>query len=156
MASRSGAAGLDDAMLHPLLGYLLAQAEVSARRVYRQHLGEPLALRPVEFTLLMLLLANGSATPTQLATTLQLPPPNVTVLADRLVQRGLLQRQRSAADGRGLDLLLTAKGSTLARRAQRVSAGMESGLLAPLSPAERAMLSELLLKLVRGAAASAG
>jgi DNA-binding MarR family transcriptional regulator len=140
---------LDQSGMQHLMGYRLTLAEVATRRVFQRHIGTPFKLRPVEFTILVLLLGNGSATPKQLAQTLGLPPPNVTVLVDRLVERALLQRERSATDGRAMDLRLSDKGAELARRAQRVSQTMESGLLAPLSAAERAMLGELLHKLTQ-------
>ena len=144
------AAQLDQRAMQRLVGYQLTLAEVASRRVFQRHVGTPFKLRPVEFTILVLLLENQRATPKQLALTLGVPPPNVTVLVDRLEQRGLLQRQRSTTDGRAMNLQLTDKGTELARRAQRVSLSMESGLLAPLSAAERAMLGELLHKLAQG------
>ncbi len=144
-APPSGA--LDQSAMQHLIGYRLTLAEVASRRVFQRHIGTPFKLRPVEFTILVLLLANPQATPKQLALTLGMPPPNVTVLLDRLAERGLVQRQRSATDGRATNLLLTDKGTELARRAQRVSLDMESGLLSALSAAERAMLGELLHKL---------
>ena len=134
-----------------LMGYRLTLAELASRRVFQRHIGTPLELRPVEFTVLVLLLGNAGATPKQLARTLGVSPPNVTVLVDRLVERGLLQRQRCDLDGRAMNLRLTDAGADLARRAQRVSLTMEGGLLAPLSVAERAMLGELLHKLAHGA-----
>jgi DNA-binding MarR family transcriptional regulator len=138
---------LDEGGLRHLLGYRLALAEAASRRVFQRHIGGPFALRPVEFTILLLLLGNSSVSPKQLARTLGLSPPNVTVLIDRLARRKLLRRQRSVSDGRAMDLLLTAEGNTLAQRARQASMAMEAGLLAPLSPAERAMLGELLAKL---------
>lgn len=144
---RTGAAALDQSAMQHLIGYRLTLAEVATRRVFQRHIGTPFKLRPVEFTILVLLLANPQATPKQLALTLGMPPPNVTVLLDRLAERGLVQRQRSTTDGRAMNLLLTDKGTELARRAQRVSVDMESGLLSALSAAERAMLGELLHKL---------
>ena len=146
-------AALDQAGMQHLMGYRLTLAELASRRVFQRHVGTPFQLRPVEFTVLVLLLDNPNATPKQLAQTLGASPPNVTVLIDRLVERGLLQRQRSDTDGRAMNLRLTDKGLDLARRAQRVSQTMESSLLAPLSAAERAMLGELLQKLVRGSEA---
>ena len=53
-----------------LIGYRLTLAEVASRRVFQRHIGTPFKLRPVEFTILVLLLGNGSATPKQLAQTL--------------------------------------------------------------------------------------
>jgi DNA-binding MarR family transcriptional regulator len=149
--THSAPGALDQAGMQHLMGYRLTLAEVASRRVFQRHIGTPFKLRPVEFTILVLLLGNGSATPKQLAQTLGASPPNVTVLVDRLVERGLLQRQRSDTDGRAMNLRLTDKGLDLARRAQRVSQTMESSLLTPLSAAERAMLGELLLKLAHGA-----
>jgi DNA-binding MarR family transcriptional regulator len=140
---------LDDSALQHLMGYRLALADTEARRVYRQHIGKPLDLRPVEFTVLLLLLTNGRATPKQLAQRLGMSPPNVTVLLDRLEQRGLLLRQRNACDGRAMDLVLTARGTTLARRAQRASETMERGLLAALTPTEHETLKSLLDRLGR-------
>ncbi|MDP1532283.1 MAG: MarR family transcriptional regulator, partial [Rubrivivax sp.] len=90
--------------------------------------------------------------PKQISQTLQMPPPNVSVLLDRLAERGLVQRQRSPTDGRAWQITLTAAGSELAQRAHAISLTMESGLLAALSPGERALLQELLAKLGRGAA----
>ena len=154
--ARRGAA-LDQACMQHLMGYRLTLAEVASRRVFQRHIGTPFKLRPVEFTILVLLLGNGSATPKQLAQTLGMPPPNVTVLVDRLVERSLMQRERSTTDGRAMDLRLTDKGSRSGRRVQRVSLTMEAGLLAPLSAGERAMLAELLHKMVpHPAAAAAG
>jgi DNA-binding MarR family transcriptional regulator len=146
----AAAAVLDQGAMQHLMGYRLTLAEVASRRAFQRHVGTPFKLRPVEFTILVLLLGNGSATPKQLALTLGLPPPNVTVLVDRLVERALVQRQRSDTDGRAMNLRLTNKGTELARRVHRVSQTMESALLAPLSAAERAMLAELLLKLPLG------
>lgn len=152
-AERPGVAAhapLDDAALGHLVGYRLARADVPARRAFMRHVGTPLKLRPVEFTLLVLLLANDSASAKQLAQALDVPPPQVTQLVDRLVERGLVVRERSARDGRAIDITLTVAGRELARRAHRVSQTMEAAVLQPLSPAERAMLFELLGKLARG------
>jgi DNA-binding MarR family transcriptional regulator len=40
-------------------------------------------------------------------------------LADRLERRGLIERQRSAADGRGFNVILTREGRSLLRKAWR-------------------------------------
>jgi len=147
-----GSAPLDAALLAHLVGYRLSRAAVPARRVFQRHVGAPLALRPVEFSLLMLLLANERASPTQLAATLDVTPPKMTALVDRLAERGLVRRQRSAADGRAFDVLLTPEGRALVQRARRIAQTMEDDWLAQvLSPAERAMLLELLAKLAHSA-----
>jgi len=141
---------LDTGSVHHLMGYLLAMASVQTRRAFQHSLGTPFDLRTVEFTLLMLLLSSGGASPKQLARTLDMPAPNVTVLVDKLVARGLIERRRSSTDGRGQRVLLTTDGLALARQAHAQSMTSEAELLQRLSPAEQAMLRELLLKLSRG------
>ncbi|MBO0810422.1 MAG: MarR family transcriptional regulator [Microlunatus sp.] len=44
-------------------------------------------------------------------------------LADRLERRGLIERRRSAADGRGFEVVLTAAGRALLRKAWRQQHG---------------------------------
>jgi len=144
-------ATLDLSPVRHLLGFRLALAEVGTRRVFQRHVGTPFKLRPVEFTLLMLLRANPAVTPKRLAQALRLSPPNVTVLVDRLAGRGLVQRQRSPDDGRATILQLTDAGADLAQRAFRASRNMEEGLLQALTPGERALLGELLQKLAASA-----
>jgi DNA-binding MarR family transcriptional regulator len=140
-------AALDMSPLQHLLGFRLALAEVGTRRIFQRHVGTPFKLRPVEFTLLMLLRANPAVTPKRLAQALRLSPPNVTVLIDRLAARSLLERRRSPDDGRATILQLTPAGADLARRAHQASRTMEDGLLQTLTPGERALLGELLHKL---------
>jgi DNA-binding MarR family transcriptional regulator len=140
-------AALDTAAIDHLLGFRLALAEVGTRRVFQRHIGTPFKLRPVEFTILLLLRSNPGVTPKRLAHTLRLSPPNVTVLVDRLAARDLVQRQRSPDDGRATILALTDSGTDLAQRGWRASRTMEEGLLKALTPGERALLGELLNKL---------
>jgi DNA-binding MarR family transcriptional regulator len=152
---RAGAAALDDAPLAQLVGWRLARASVPVRGVFQAGVGGPFDLRPVEFSLLMLLLANGRASPGQLAQALAVAPPKVTALLDRLAARALVRRQRSAADGRATDVLLTPAGRALAQRAHGVAVAMEAQWSAQaLSPAERAMLLELLAKLAQASSGS--
>jgi DNA-binding MarR family transcriptional regulator len=153
-ASRKAGEALDAAMIEHVVGYLLAIASVTVREAYHGHIGRPHELRPVEFTLLMLLLGNPGASPKQIGRALRMPAPNVTVLLDRLVARGLLERRRSATDGRAIELHLTADGEAMARRTHSISLTMEDGLLERFTPGERVMLRELLLKLGRGGAAA--
>lgn len=134
-----------------LLGYLLALAELPTRQAFQQAIGQPFGLRPVEFTLLVLLLDNGAASPRQIGPALRLPPPHVTTLVDRLAGRDLVARAPDPRDGRAVRVTLTEGGRKLAERARQVSLTMEDRLQAALSPAERQRLRGLLLKLARSA-----
>jgi DNA-binding MarR family transcriptional regulator len=151
--SSSRAAELAPGFAGHLVGYLLALAEVNTRRAFQRHVGEPFELRPVEFTLLALLQANGCASAKQIGSALRLPAPHVTTLVDRLAERGLVDRGRDPADGRAVRIGLTEAGRALADRLGAVAATMEDELLAILEPGEQAVLRRLLLKLARVRAA---
>lgn len=151
-ASAAGAAGLDQTALGHVLGYQLARAAIQTRAAFHGAIGEPLQLRPVEFTILQLLRRNQRATQKQLARALAITAPGMTVLLDRLEARGLLRRERNAQDKRSVFVLLTDVGDALAGASLQASMTMEGELLRALSPAERMMLFELLDRVARGGA----
>jgi DNA-binding MarR family transcriptional regulator len=131
--------GLAEAGMHAVLGYQLAQAAIVTSQVFAERIGEAFQLRPVEFTIL-----------SQLATALAVTPPNITMWIDKLEGRGLVERERSNIDRRAQHIRATDKGAALARKALRAVDEGERAALARLSPAERAMLIELLHKVARG------
>ena len=130
-----------------IVGFHVAQAAVTTYEAFEKHIGTPFELRKVEFSLLMLLHANGALSPKQLATALTLTSPNLTLLLDRLQARGLLQRERNPADGRSQHIRLTEAGQRLARDSAAAAQPMERELQQRLSRAEHAMLIELLCRL---------
>jgi DNA-binding MarR family transcriptional regulator len=133
--------------LEEAVGYHIAQAAVETDASFERHVGQPFGLRKVEYSLLMLLKANGALAPKRLGQTLTLTAPNLTLLLDRLQQRGLIRRERNPADGRSQHIVLTDLGQGTARDAAAAAAPMERDLLDRLSRAEHAMLIELLCKL---------
>jgi DNA-binding MarR family transcriptional regulator len=135
---------VDHSALQHLLGYALAQARVATNKAFFDAVGGPLQLRPVEFSLLMLLRDNDGVTQRQLATALNLNAPNLTTLLTRLQERGLLSRERSDSDRRAQLIRLTPEGLALATRARKVAATMESGIRKRYTTAEWALLLELL------------
>lgn len=132
--------------LENVLGYHIAQAAVTTVDMFERHVGERFNLRKVEFSILMLLLANGPLSPKRLGQVLALSAPNLTLLLDRLQQRGLLRRERNLADRRSQNIVLTDLGLVLAGEAAAAAGPMERELDSRLSAAERAMLLELLRK----------
>lgn len=138
--------GLDQACMGHLLGYQITQANVSSRKVFLKHIGEPFKLSPVEFTILMLVAHNRDASQKQLSQALAVSAPNVTALLDRMTERELLVRVRNETDRRSQYVRLTRKGIVLVREAREVSLTMERDLLRHLSDAERGILIELLQK----------
>jgi DNA-binding MarR family transcriptional regulator len=142
-------APLDQGALRHVLGHHISVADVPSKKLYFRHIGEPLGLRPVEFSLLVLVQGNRDVTQKQLANALALSPPNLTLLLDKLVERGLILRERSAADRRVQHVRLTRDGAATARKALAASHEMEREWSRQLSEAEKAMLIELLQKVGR-------
>ena len=146
---------LDLGVLREVLGFHVTLANIATVAVFERHVGAPFGLRKAEFSLLMLLLANGPTSPKVLSRTLRLSAPNLTMLIDRMQAKHWLRRERNPADRRSQLIVLSADGQALARRAQGVAKTMEQSLLRRLSGAERAMLFELLSKVAgHGAAIS--
>lgn len=134
------------AMLN-LLGYHLAQASIPTDHAFKKYIHEPHKLNKLEFTILMLIQANEKLTPKRLANTLNIPASNLTILLDRLEERSLVMRVRSAEDRRVQDLSLTPKGRTLSKRLQKSTEQMEENILKYITDAEKQILFELLRKI---------
>ena len=142
----SAQAALQLGALAGILGFHLAKASVAAFELFEHHIGQPHDLRKVDYSLLMLLLANGPLPPKRLAAALSVSAPKLTLLLDSLQSRGLLKRQPSQLDRRSHNVVLTAAGQALAQTTADAARPMERQLLGRLSPAEHAMLIELLQK----------
>jgi DNA-binding MarR family transcriptional regulator len=81
----------------------------------------PLNVSMAEYSVLSLLYEAGpnGMRMSDLAQRRLMSSGGFTRLADRLESRGLIERRRSAIDGRGLDATLTSSGRALIRRARR-------------------------------------
>ena len=144
---------LDASRLTHLVGYAASRAAIEMRKVFARHM-QPLDLKVVDFSILMLVAANAEVNQKQIGQALDISAPNMAVILDRLAERGWVRRVRSEKDRRAQHIHLTAAGRELAQRAERIARTMEDGALQVLSPAERALLIELLLK-VAGASRGA-
>ncbi|MBE7367841.1 MarR family winged helix-turn-helix transcriptional regulator [Ramlibacter pallidus] len=151
-SDQTPAGRLEEARLQSVLGYQLAQAAIVTHDVFAVHAGKPLDLRPVEYTVLTLIAENPGGSLARLARALAVTAPNITVMVDRLEQRGLVAREQSAEDRRSQVLHTTAKGADLVRKATERIIEAEKATL-PLSVGERAMLLELLHKVACARAA---
>jgi DNA-binding MarR family transcriptional regulator len=136
---------LDQSRLTHLVGYAASRAAIAMRHVFAQHFA-PLDLKVVEFSILTLVASNPQVNQKQLGQALDISPPNMAVMLDRLVERGWVERVRSTQDRRAMHIHLTPSGTELVERAEKIAATMENTALRSLSAAERALLIELLLK----------
>jgi DNA-binding MarR family transcriptional regulator len=148
-------ARLDEGAIHDLLGYQLAQAAIITSASFEKEVGRPFELRPVEFTLLQLILENDDVSPTRLAHALAVKTSGITVWIDRLVARKLVMRERSPTDGRVQHLRLTTDGKALVTRVVQRLLQADQKLLQHLSPGEQKILVELLRKVARARAVQA-
>ncbi len=138
---------LDTGDLRGIVGFHIARASITTVASYDRHIGTPFKLPKVEFSALMLLLANEVVSPKNLAQTLRVAAPKLSLLLDRLQERGLLLRKPNPDDGRSQLLVLTRQGKQLALQMAAAAQAMEAELNQRLSRAEHAMLIELLDKL---------
>jgi DNA-binding MarR family transcriptional regulator len=144
-AGRTPPGELDQSRLMHLVGYAASRASIELKKVFTRHLG-PLDLKAVEFSILVLVASNPQVNQKQLGLALEVSAPNLAVTLDRMVERGWVERVRSTMDRRAQLVHLTARGRELTQQAEKIAATMENAALRVLSPAERALLIELLLK----------
>lgn len=136
---------LEEAHLQTVLGYQLAQATIVTDRIFREQVGQPLDLRPVEYTVLTLIAENPGGSLVRLARALSVTAPHITALVERLEAKGLIERRASDQDRRAHLLHATLEGRELVRTAtQRIIAAERSALA--LTGGEQAILAELLHK----------
>ena len=105
---------LEEARLHDVIGYQVAQASIATLSVFHRAAGAALEMRPAEYTLLVLIKENPGGTAARFARALAVTAPNVTLWLDKLERRGLVTRQASETDRRTLHLHVTPRGRQIA------------------------------------------
>lgn len=137
---------LDPSPLTRFLGFRLTRARTQVHKTL-QNLLAAHQLSIVEMSTLMLTEANPGAYLRQLGAALDMSPPNLVAVIERLVQRGLLLRQPSAEDRRLQELYLTDEGRALLTRAEAEVAAFEQALEQALTATERRHIEPALRKI---------
>jgi DNA-binding MarR family transcriptional regulator len=137
---------LDQSLLLSLVGYNCKRAYLHIKPVFDEHMAK-YDLRAVEFTVLSLLKANPNVQQKRLSAAINVSPPNLATLLDRLEARKLLVRQRNPLDKRSQALVLTAEGARLCDLAEQTAVELEAAASSALTDAERAQLIQLLQKI---------
>ena len=106
-APRLDLGGLDD-----LVGFHQRMAMIAVYRNFTQHL-QPLDLTQKQAGVLWLIAANGGVSQITLANAVLMDRASMMAIIDRLENRGLIIRRKSASDGRKQELYLTPKGRQL-------------------------------------------
>ena len=102
----------DDSLFNTFVGYNLRRAAAKQRERFRS-VFEAYDIRPVQLTVLTLLLENMPLRQAALGKALEIKRANVVTLLDQLENRGLIMRQRAANDRRSQVLYLTQAGRAL-------------------------------------------
>jgi DNA-binding MarR family transcriptional regulator len=129
-----------------LVGYNCKRAYLSIMPLFAERM-EQYELRTADFSVLSLVHANPNITQKRLSQAVNVSPPNLAILLDRLEARGLLARRRNPLDKRSHTLALTPAGSRLCARAEKTAGELERDATAMLTAAERARLLALLQKI---------
>jgi DNA-binding MarR family transcriptional regulator len=140
---------IDTSRLTQLVGYATTRAALELRKAFARQMA-PLDVKVAEFSILTLVGANPYVNQRQLGQALDISAPNMAVTLDRMAERGWIERVRSTEDRRSQQIHLLPAGRVLILRAEKLAATMEDAALRRLSPAERALLIELLLKIGAG------
>lgn len=140
---------IDRGPLPGYYGYNLRVAQVAVFENFARVVGKPLAARmgeltPGRFSLLTLLGANPGINQTDLSRAVGLDKSTLTPALDQLEKKGLVRRQRTAADRRTYALALTPAGEALLAELTAKVEQHEKNIVAALGPADRRTLNRLL------------
>ena len=97
---------------------------------------EPLGLTQAQWIPVLHLASGKAHTSADLARRTLQTPGAMTRLVDRLVDKGIIERERSTDDRRVVSLRLTEEGLAAARQVPDIVKGVNSAALSPLSPDE--------------------
>jgi DNA-binding MarR family transcriptional regulator len=120
-----------------LPGYALRRASSAMMAQLAERL-DPLGVRFVEASILMVIEDNPGISQSRLCQLLDIKRANMTPLATRLEERGLIARTRS--DGRSFGLALSREGAVLTGKVRAAVTAHEEDLLARVPAAHRAHL----------------
>ncbi len=134
------------APLRDLIGYALRRAQGAVHADLHDSLSE-IDLRPVEYTLLLMVAENPGASQSGVCEALGIQKANCVPTMSELERRALIIRRKSASDARSYELHLTAKGKRILQRAGEVQASHERKLIERIGLNGRDQLLELLGKL---------
>ena len=131
------------------LGLLLGRAALLKDRIIDTHM-EPHGITAAQFKVLIMA-QFGVDTPAELCRHLSLDSGSMTRMLDRLEQKGFLARQRSEADRRQVQLVLTEQGQQLTDRLPEIGADAMNELAGAITPEELKSLEQILKKILLAA-----
>lgn len=92
----------------------------------------------------------------RLSEAMGIDPSKTSMTVDRLHSMGLIERRVNGADRRAHELYLTRNGQELWRRIYPKAKAANDEVLSPLTPAERKLFLDLLVRIIDGNRSFAG
>ena len=132
--------------LHADTGYLLYRLGLRSGQLFNTFLQES-GLRLRHYAVLRFLATTEGALQRELSSRLGYDPSAIVGLVDDLERLGFAERRPSPDDRRSRIVVLTADGRTFLRDTDQAGLRATNTLLAPLDPAERETLHDLLLRI---------
>jgi MarR family transcriptional regulator, lower aerobic nicotinate degradation pathway regulator len=130
------------------LGFLLGRAHLAHRVIAEQGLAH-LGLSGKGFGALILLVQEGPLSQQSLGAKQGIDRTTMVAVVDELERAGYVERRRDPSDRRAYSLQATAKGRRVMARAGEATKRAEAEFLAPLEPADRRRLKQMLRALLR-------
>jgi DNA-binding MarR family transcriptional regulator len=137
---------VDTSYLETLAGYNARRATLAIIGQFMTHMAV-YDLRPVDFSVMSLIIHNAGITSRQLCSALGLLPPNLVAIINNLEKRELIERRPHPTDGRAMGLHPSSKGRELMKEAEQTAARLEQDATRQLTAAELKTLLRLLKKI---------
>lgn len=137
---------VDTSYLETLIGYNARRAALAVISQFLERMAV-YDLKPVDFSVMSVVVHNPGVTSRQLCAALNILPPNLVGLVQSLESRGLLVRLPHPHDGRAMGLHPTDKGLELMEKAEATASELEMNIGSKLTPNQVQTLVTLLQKI---------
>lgn len=137
---------VDTSYLETLLGYNARRAALAVIAQFLERMAV-YDLKPVDFSVMSVIVHNPGVTSRQLCAALNILPPNLVGLVQSLEARGLIERLPHPHDGRAMGLHPTEQGQELMLKAEATASELEMRIGSKLTPNQVQTLVTLLQKI---------
>lgn len=148
-SDRAGEAPVRLGPLEDFIGFHLRLAQEASFRAFARRVGDA-RLRPSRFAIMALIAANPGLTQAALSAASARDASTLTTALDDLVRRGLVRREKDAADRRRYALDLTPRGRQALARLMTHARAHDAHLDGLVGAAGKATLLRLLRRIIAG------
>ncbi|MCC5971132.1 MAG: MarR family transcriptional regulator [Pararhodobacter sp.] len=133
--------------IHQFPGFLIRRLHQISTSVFAERMSrEGQDLTPVQYAALTAIGSNPGLDQATLAGMIAYDRVTIGGVVDRLVSKGLVERETSARDRRARVLHLSAAGTSLLTRLDGIARAAQDDILSGLDPAEQAQFIKLMIK----------